>query len=1308
MTGLTTNAGFDKLIFSIKSAVSSTKQSYVKPPFFTRHFIISIVLLILWLSSCFVLLESHYFYVGMVTAISCTVTITLVVFNTYMSSREKLQVVDDILSTICSVSRPECLNTIHSSVPDFNLKQKMSFYLNERYPDTKTVATVKMYRNNKIVAISKTLLVQGDVILLYPGETSPAHCKSVDGKVSLQPGDAFVSDDTSKPTSKNCMIDVPKMPVLFVVLKTIYGETVSKFLAHIPNPSKLHIETQYIMKLLNLFVIPLVLVSSVILALVQYYCMKSDSEVYSSLATLLPLLPTVYPNLFMLLHNYCTASVITASKYKHCKKVISGLVKTSEGAPPTSAILLATVKEVITLPFAFMAGWKYRFLPRNRNVFDTLSSVTVLCAVNKEGILSHSNPNIEKMLLLNNHEVPGKPVLDIVAEENDKEDDSFSSSVPLVASDDLMYETPKRVNILSETEETGILSGSLPNLHENVMGSNDVKFKGNSSLIVDNTCCILEQGSNSIFEDSGRQRLKLPRLYVNKARQKEFKESSSIEGDSSQKQKKKKKAFWKKMQLSKQNRYKPVSTEEENDSDHIGTQEAISQVDSIKDDCVVVVNVSLSKHSLLGIVFDGANMDQLKGRLKPVGLALLVNNLCRVQGSDCDVSSHLHFVSVQQYCGLTFRLPLPTDYCNCTVGREIGFTLSAIDQYTRICNLITYVPQVLEKGERTQRNPADNVSPLTCIFSTIVQDKVSNNRHLFSYGTGPLMMKSCFTYWDGSNLQVLQEHYKAKILEFYNQNRLTSHCFVLAYRPIIEHESHPSHSTFLALPNGCSFLDTHSEDPLDAAEQFLQLQVGQTFVGVMCSQFQPKADIVGLIEVMMSANIRFVHFSYDNELRSRAFGTKLGLETGWNCHISLAEDDCDKFSVDSLPENESQTFFYYTSNARLPQGIQNIRPHLLTVDNVPLLVPLFTSCTEHAISEMICIMKENSEVVCCMGSSLQPSNCDIFLKADCSIGVIPLLPQRCMVSGIRDVVLPWWDNKDYSSLPGSCDITNNINCLHLSSVLNTLSCSLVLSREDGIDLEAAIKSARILSMKFRQAAYLTMSLYLTLSIYSLIHQLLLLPSPLSLGLNLLICLFVVPLLSLTPFTIRLSDNVMSLHTGKREPVFCDFRRHFQYYTLRWCGMFVFGPINTLLTFKFLCGPNCRWLVGGKDLRFETTFIEISQHCNFLILILSFCVYSVVLSCRTKPLNLNFLINHVTISTPIPSLFCVLICSSIIIYNFTYIRNLPYPSYIMIPTIILLTGAMSEVTKRWDRKYFTRYQRRQKIQFNTKLGMCSPF
>ena len=48
---------------------------------------------------------------------------------------------------------------------------------------------------------------------------------------------------------------------------------------------------------------------------------------------------------------------------------------------------------------------------------------------------------------------------------------------------------------------------------------------------------------------------------------------------------------------------------------------------------------------------------------------------------------------------------------------------------------------------------------------------------------------------------------------------------------------------------------------------------------------------VQLIEQLDKASVRFVHFSKENELRSRVFSEKMGLESGWNCHISLLSDD---------------------------------------------------------------------------------------------------------------------------------------------------------------------------------------------------------------------------------------------------------------------------------------------------------------------------------------------------------------------------------------------------------------------------------
>lgn len=322
----------------------------------------------------------------------------------------------------------------------------------------------------------------------------------------------------------------------------------------------------------------------------------------------------------------------------------------------------------------------------------------------------------------------------------------------------------------------------------------------------------------------------------------------------------------------------------------------------------------------------------------------------------------------------------------------------------------------------------------------------------------------------------------------------------------------------------------------------------QVFVGMVSMQYQACPDFVALVEQLEHACIRFVHFSKENELRSRVFSEKMGLESGWNCHISLqCDQDLDKadrsgnlisplkhsqnqagsldvtnfgafsrttrvssiligcdqtdrdvtsracsissdertlYSWKSLPslvmqltakllpsinqhhnrgsstdqtdknlriiagqpilgpdsadqklplystpkseiedelskevdhneladdtdensikdEGFQSLAFDMSNRAKLPKGIENIRPHLETVDNVPLQVSLFTDCTPELTKEMIEIMQDYGEIVCVIGSSSSRLNTPVFLRANASIAIEPLLPQSCTRSDGR-------------------------------------------------------------------------------------------------------------------------------------------------------------------------------------------------------------------------------------------------------------------------------------------------------------------
>ncbi|CAL8089832.1 unnamed protein product [Calicophoron daubneyi] len=74
---------------------------------------------------------------------------------------------------------------------------------------------------------------------------------------------------------------------------------------------------------------------------------------------------------------------------------------------------------------------------------------------------------------------------------------------------------------------------------------------------------------------------------------------------------------------------------------------------------------------------------------------------------------------------------------------------------------------------------------------------------------------------------------------------------------------------------------------LDASE-LQAIAESQIFLGLISMQYQANNQVLQTIKHLEEACIRFVYFSRENELRSRVFAERLGLECGWNCHISLA------------------------------------------------------------------------------------------------------------------------------------------------------------------------------------------------------------------------------------------------------------------------------------------------------------------------------------------------------------------------------------------------------------------------------------
>lgn len=177
------------------------------------------------------------------------------------------------------------------------------------------------------------------------------------------------------------------------------------------------------------------------------------------------------------------------------------------------------------------------------------------------------------------------------------------------------------------------------------------------------------------------------------------------------------------------------------------------------------------------------------------------------------------------------------------------------------------------------------------------------------------------------------------------------------------------------------------------------MQRGQIFLGLVGARVTPKASSRTLVSHLEKAGVRFVYTSHQSYKRTKNIAGKLGLETDWNCAISLSEpqkrgqerdhrrplpedskpdaptmfdsiaaDEDEHFGEGVMSEGAarrkllSKASDVWDERAKLPHGIAEIRDHLRDIDDVPLQVRLFTESSTASVQGMIRIFQERGDV----------------------------------------------------------------------------------------------------------------------------------------------------------------------------------------------------------------------------------------------------------------------------------------------------------------------------------------------------------
>ncbi|XP_062937507.1 transmembrane protein 94 isoform X5 [Cynocephalus volans] len=1120
------------------------------------------------------------------------------------------------------------------------------------------------YRDGHLVNLPVSLLVEGDIIALRPGQESFASLRGIkdDEHIVLEPGDLF-PPFSPPPSPRGEVKKGPQNPQqhrLFRVLETPVIDNIRWCLdMALSRPvTALDNERFTVQSVMLHYAVPVVLASFLITNALRF--MFSAPGVTSWQYTLLqlqvngvlPILPLLFPVLWVLA-TACGEARVLAQMSKASPSSL--LAKFSEDtlSSYTEAVSSQEMLRCIWGHFLRVIKGTSPTLSHSSSLLHSLGSVTVLCCIDKQGILSWPNPSPETVLFFSGKVEP-----------------------PHSSHEDLTDDLSTRSFCHAEVEE--------------------------------------EPG---------------------------------MEGE-------------------------PYEAE-----------------DFVCDYHLEMLSLSQDQQNPSCIQFDDSNWQLHLTSLKPLGLNVLLN-LCNASVTErlCRFSDHLCNIALQESHSAV--LPVHVPWGLCELARLIGFTPGAKDLFKQENHLALYRLPSAETVKETSLGRLSCVTkrrpPLSHMISLFIKDTTTSTEQMLSHGTADVVLEACTDFWDGADIYPLSGSDRKKVLDFYQRACLSGYCSAFAYKPMncalssqlngkcIELVQVPGQSsifTMCELPSTVPIKQNTRRNSWSSdegigevleKEDCMQALSGQIFMGMVSSQYQARLDIVRLIDGLVNACIRFVYFSLEDELKSKVFAEKMGLETGWNCHISLTpngdmpgseippsspshagslHDELNQVSRDDVEglllmeeeghsdlisfqptDSDIPSFLEDCNRAKLPRGIHQVRPHLQNIDNVPLLVPLFTDCTPETMCEMIKIMQEYGEVTCCLGSSANLRNSCLFLQSDISIALDPLYPSRCS-----------WETFGYATSTSMAQASDGLSPLQLSGQLNSLPCSLTFRQEETISIIRLIEQARHATYGIRKCFLFLLQCQLTLVVIQFLSCLVQLPPLLSTTDILWLSCFCYPLLSISLLGKPPHSSIMSMATGKNLQSIPKKTQH--YFLLCFLIKFSLTVSSCLVCFGFtlqsFCDSsharnltNCSSIIlRSNDNRAPAWFEDFAngllsaQKLTAALIVLHTVFISITHVHRTKPLWRKSPLTNLWWAVTVPVvLLGQVVQTAVDLQLWTHrdghihfgLEDVPLLTWLLGCLSLVLVVVTNEIVKLHEIRVRVRYQKRQKLQFETKLGMNSPF
>ncbi|GAB5359986.1 hypothetical protein AAMO2058_000588800 [Amorphochlora amoebiformis] len=672
--------------------------------------------------------------------------------------------------------------------------------------------------------------------------------------------------------------------------------------------------------------------------------------------------------------------------------------------------------------------------------------------------------------------------------------------------------------------------------------------------------------------------------------------------------------------------------------------------------------------------------------------------------------------------------------CLCELAALVGLNVLSSRRRGRIVNRIKTTRLTIghkKSSDEKKRSPKPeswNIRSISTAVSVLVGDKaemkyevkskyarrerkqrLQPSLQLFSRGHPDLILHMSSEYWNGTDIKPVNPNLRNRLLEISEHWKNEAlDCIAMAYSPVpptiaagfmpskpreelnpryhvevqVAEGSHEglSRPRLYRLPNG-------DEDKKSSEALRSEVLENQIFLGMAALGAQPKLDAPVFVELLMNSGIRFVYFSRATPRIGKAFASALGLFTDWNAHVSLK----DKENKEEPPVE---------GISKLPCGVSAIRDHIREVDDVPLLVSLFTDCESLSMAEMIKIYQENGESVATLGSSFSVNKPIIHTQADLALALDPVPLNSCVYDNGPD------DVKVLYASPLMLD---------LSKTITTIPSAFKFQSTTGLqDMFYLISVARRFLHNYTQVLAFFCASVLTIFVSVVLSNVAGAPLPLSVYHILWILWIIVPLLSTSIFLANTNMDSLQDHAFKNAEHLTDILRFSAYFFVRFAPHIagLLGVVLTTLQLRyndnaaieseFYWSSESGAIIGSSP--FESALASAqSLGAFFLVALLTTSsagfLYRNESICESDIRSQNVWWFASCLALALQA------CISFGFSPRTFSELSPFYAVLVGGPVVVIM--VDEMVKMHDRKQFTIFQKRSRLMFDTRLGMHSP-